>query len=147
MTAIDAAIRNKLVSDGTISGYVSTRIYFDEIPISTTMPAISVFKVSEVPDTIIPDLYRASVQVSVWSTGSPQNGMGSPAEAETIAAAVVDLLTKTRPEEGVPTAYTAGTSTFSVHRISCTGNRRLKDPVTDWYHVSIDIEVKFRKVS
>ena len=137
MSGIDTAVRGKLAADATVAGYVSTRIYPDELPQGCTKPAIKYSLVSDVPDGEVPGFRAARVQVSVYSDED------SPSEANTVAEAVKSAISRTRLQMD-PAAWTGGTTTFTVIECLCVNAPRLREPDTLYWHYPVDLLIKYR---
>jgi hypothetical protein len=144
MTAIDAALRAKLSADSPVAVITGGRIYIDRLPINPTLPAISLHLVSEIPHDNIPNLFSSRVQISCWSDPASQDGIQSPAEVMGLSDAVKTAVSKTKLE-AEPAAWTVGTTTYSVHGVRVQNAPRMIDPVTNWYHVPVDLVIEFRR--
>lgn len=145
MTLIDVAVHDRLVAT-TSSTYalVGARVYYDEVPMGATLPAISLVKVSDIPDPEVPGHYTARVQASCWSDPQKANGERSPAEVEGLAAAVVADLHRPRLTHSV-LAWAASTKTYSIMTSRIANAPRVIEDVSGWFHVPVDVLLEFRE--
>jgi hypothetical protein len=142
MTLIDAAVLAKLRAASTITALVGSRVYPDALPPSPALPALTVRKISDIPDPEVGAAHRARVQVSCWSNPTPANGVRSPAEVEGLASAVGALLHSARLNSS-PTSWTAGATTYRVLSTRATFGPRLTEDGSGYYHVPVDVLVDF----
>lgn len=142
---ITAMVQTKLLATTAVTALVSTRIYVDSMPQSPTLPAITIHPVSGVPDKEVSKATSARVQVSCWSNPAITGGRRSPAQVESVAAAVKAALHVPRLNSS-PQRWAVGSTVYSVLTSRCTGGVRLIDPVTDWYHVPVDVLIEYNEV-
>jgi hypothetical protein len=145
MTKIDAALGTKLLAIPSVTAIVGTSIYYDDVPVGATLPALCLTKISEVPHYAVPDMYDARVQVSVWALQRTANGVDSPQAAEELAQIVMDAVNRTNLEKTVE-SWTIGMETYSVHVIRIGSMNRLRDPASEWIHIPIDVFIQFRRL-
>lgn len=137
MSSIDAALRAKLAAATAVTTLVSTRIYPDELPQGTVLPAIRYSLVSDVPDRRVPGFREARVQVSVYDDAD------SPTDANTVAEAVISAISRT-DFQMEPASWTAGSTTFTVITCRHTNGPRLREPDTRYWHYPVDFLIKYR---
>jgi len=67
--AIGTSMRSLVVGNGTIAGYVSTRVYPLVFPAQATMPCITyrIISGAMVPHTGSEDVYITRIQYDIWS--------------------------------------------------------------------------------
>lgn len=141
---ITAMVRQKLLNTSWVSSLVSGRVFVDSLPETYRLPAITVHPVSRVPDKRVANGWEARVQVSCWSDPNG-SAKGSPAEVETVAAAVIAALHKPRLNM-LPERWISGNTSYDViHRIVTGGTRVIEDP-TGWYHVPVDVQITYLEV-
>ena len=142
---ITAMVRSVLANNTGVSTLVSTRVYVDALPAGPTLPAISVHSVSKIPDPEVGKGWSAEVQVSCWSNPPVSGGIRSPAEVETVAAAVIAAMHKPRLNM-TPERWTVGAVSYDITtRIVSGGTRVIEDP-TGWYHVPVSVRISYREV-
>lgn len=142
---ITAMVRSKLLATSAITALVSTRIYVDSLPQSPTLPALSVHPVSKVPGKEVGKGIKARVQISCWSNPPTSEGVRSPAEVESVAAAVTAVFHKPRLNAS-PEKWTVGSVSYVITSCRVTGGTRIiKDP-TNWYHIPLDVEISYNEV-
>ena len=142
---ITAMVRSKLANTSAVTALVSTRIYVDALPTSPTLPAISVHPVSRIPDKTVGKGWDARVQVSCWSNPAVVDGVRSPSQIESVAAAVIAALHKPRLNMS-PERWTIGSVSYDIiSRIVTGGTRTIEDP-SGWYHVPVDVSFVYKEV-
>ncbi|MCK9592312.1 MAG: DUF3168 domain-containing protein [Methanoregula sp.] len=143
---ITAMVRSKLLATSGVTTLVSTRVYIDAIPsTTTTLPAIFVSPVSRVPAKQYSKGWEARVQVSCWSNPATAGGSRSPSEVENVAAAVTAALHKPRLNNAVE-KWTVGSASYNIiSRYVTGGTRRMEDP-SGWYHVPVDVTLVYQEV-
>jgi hypothetical protein len=143
---ITAMVRSKLLSTSGVTTLVSTRIYVDGIPTTTTtLPAIFVSSVSRVPAQRYSKGWDSRVQVSCWSNPVTAGGSRSPLEVENVAAAVTAALHNPRFNNSVD-KWTIGSVSYDViSRYVTGGTRRIENP-SGWYHVPVDVMISYQEV-
>lgn len=137
MSSIDAALRAKLVATSGVTTLVSTRIYPDELPQGTALPAIRYSLISDVPDRHVPGFREARVQVSVYDDDP------SPTDANTVAEAVISAISRTELQME-PASWTEGSTTFTVITCRAVNDPRLREPDTRYWHYPVDFLIKYR---
>jgi hypothetical protein len=142
---ITAMVRAKLAATSAVTALVSTRIYVDMLPEPATLPAISVHPVSRIPDPEVGKGWTARVQVSCWSDPLKSAGVRSPAEVESVAAAVTAALHKARMNMS-PERWTVGSVSYDITSRKVTGGTRLIEDPTGWYHVPVDVLISYYEV-
>ena len=142
---ITAMVRSVLASDTGVAALVGTRVYVDALPVGVTLPAISVHPISDPPDPNASNGGTARVQASCWSNPPLSNGVRSPAEVESVAAAVKAVMHKPRLNNAV-VRWTVGSVSYDIVSRTVTGGVRLIDPITDWYHKPVDVLIRYNKV-
>ena len=142
---ITAMVQTKLLATTAVTALVSTRIYVDGMPQNPTLPAITIHPVSGVPDKDVSKATSAQVQVSCWSNPAVTGGLRSPAQVETVAAAVRAVLHKPRLNTS-PQRWTVGSVSYDIITCRCTGGVRLIDPGTNWYHIPVDVLIEYNEV-
>lgn len=142
---ITAMVRAKLVATAAVTALVSTRIYVDGLPPTPTLPAISVHPVSKVPSKLLGKQAYARVQVSCWSNPPTSEGVRSPAEIETVAAAVRAVFHKPYLNSS-PEKWTVGSTSYIITSCIVTGGTRMIEDPSGWYHLPIDIEISYNEV-
>jgi hypothetical protein len=143
-----AMVRNVLGDNPAIIALVSNRVYVDELPIPSELPAITVHPASDVPDQDVSKGGVVRVQVSCWAEkGNPMN----PAKVEAVAAAVKAVLHLPRLNNHVD-RWTLDTEDlpepvqYDIISRYVTGGIRLIDPNTGWYHKPVDVLITFNEV-
>lgn len=145
MTKIDAAFGAKILAESAIVALVGSRVYYDDLPVGVTLPALCISKVSDIPHNSVPGMYTARIQVSVWTSRRTVSGADSPQITEEIVQAIVDAFNATNLEKSVE-LWTVGTERYSVHSIRVTAINRVRDPELEWNHVPIDFLMEFRRL-
>lgn len=142
---ITAMVRSKLAATSAVTALVSTRIYVDELPQTPTLPAISVSKVSWVPNKTVGKQANARVQVSCWSNPPTSEGLRSPAEIESVAAAVRAVFHKPHLNSS-PEKWTVNSVSYIITSCIVTGGTRMIEDPSGWYHLPLDIEINYNEV-
>jgi hypothetical protein len=137
MSSIDAALRAKLVATSGVTTLVSTRIYPDELPQGSALPAIRYSLISDVPDRHVPGFREARVQVSVYDDDP------TPTDANTVAEAVISAISRTELQME-PASWTAGATAFTVITCRAVNGPRLREPDTRYWHYPVDFLIKYR---
>ena len=141
---ITAMVRQKLFDTPAVSSLVYGRIFVDSLPCPAVLPAISVHPVSRIPSKQVSKGWNTRVQVSCWSdpNGSANH---SPAEVETVAAAVIAALHMPIMNNQVE-RWTIGAVSFDIVTRMVTGGTRVIEDPTGWYHVPVDVQISYREV-
>jgi len=142
---ITAMVRSKLANTSAITALVSTRIYVDALPTNPALPAITVHPVSRVPDKSANKGWEARVQISCWSNPAVVDGIRSPSQVETVAAAVIAALHKPRLNM-TPERWTVSTTSYDIVSRTVTGGTRTIEDPSGWYHVPVDVSIVYREV-
>jgi len=142
MSLIDGAVITKLKASPAVTSLVSSRIYPDRLPPNPTLPAITVLKISDVPDPVVPSARFARVQCSCWSDPPAANGVRSPAEVERLSGAVGSAVHVAQLNMS-PTAWTVGTASYSVTKTRVQNAPRMIEDGSGYYHVPVDVVVEF----
>ncbi len=137
MSSIDAALRAKLEATSAVTALVSTRIYPDELPQGSALPAIRYSLISDIPDRHVPGFREARVQVSVYDDDP------SPTDANTVAEAVISAISRTDLQME-PVSWVVGSTTFTVITCRHTNGPRLREPDTRYWHYPVDFLIKYR---
>ena len=137
MSSIDAALRAKLAATSAVTALVSTRIYPDELPQGSTLPAIRYSLISDVPDRHVPGFREARVQVSIYDDDP------SPTDANTVAEAVISAISRTDLQME-PAPWVVGSTTFTVITCRHINGPRLREPDTRYWHYPVDFLIKYR---
>jgi hypothetical protein len=72
---IEESLIRHLLSDGTLTGYVNNRIYFNTFPIDCGYPAIAIQKISSVRQTAFntdPGLASSRFQFTIYDSDYPE---------------------------------------------------------------------------
>ena len=117
----------------------------DALPTSPTLPAITVHPVSRIPDKTVNKGWEARVQVSCWSNPAVVDGIRSPSQVETVAAAVIAALHKPRLNM-TPERWTVSTTSYDIVSRTVTGGTRTIEDPSGWYHVPVDVSIVYREV-
>lgn len=124
------AIYNELAGTSAVTALVGNRIYRKKLPQNTSLPAISIHFINEVPVHAMgndPSLYHEWFQVSIWV----ENDLNT---AESIKAVV---LTALRDFSGT----LGGDGGVTVQRIFHDGGTQIYEPETKTDHIPIEFEI------
>lgn len=145
---IDSAVLHKLLATSAITTLVSTRIYPDVLPQpAPTFPAISVSLTSDIPSIYVSKGNEARVTVSCWSNPPVSNGLRSPAEVQTVAAAVKAVMHKPLFNNSPERWTITGTSTsYDIITRRVTDGTRIIENPNGWYHIPVDVLMSYREV-
>jgi len=147
MTLIDEGVRLKLVATtSAVYALIGARVFYDEVPLGETLPAITLHKISDIPDPQVPGAHKARVQCSCWDDPPrDMNGVRSPSAVERLASAVGSIFHK--PRVGfTPERWEIGSTVYSITKSEVADAPRLIEDKTRWLHVPADVLLEFREV-
>jgi len=142
---ITAMIRAKLLATAGVTNLVGTRIYIDALPSESTLPGIFISKPSWVPNKEVAKGVETRIQISCWSNPAVAGGSRSPAEVESVAAAVRAVMHMSRLNN-TPYRLTIGSVSYDIiSSVVQGGVRKIEDP-SGWYHIPVDVLIHYREV-